>query len=149
MTRTDGRQTNAAEIAAPPVIRVAAGVIAQDGAYLLARRPAGTHLEGMWEFPGGKCELNESLVGCLTRELREELSIDVADVALLMTVHHAYPEKTVELHFFRCRVAGGVPQAMPGSELRWVAAGDLNDYALPPADRPVIERLLKDDGGSR
>lgn len=149
MTRADGRPTDAAGDAAPPVIRVAAGVIAQDGAYLLARRPAGTHLEGMWEFPGGKCEANETLVGCLTRELREELSIEVADVAPLMTVRHAYPEKTVELHFFRCRVAAGVPQAMPGSELRWVAAADLNDYALPPADRPVIERLQTDDGGSR
>lgn len=146
MTRGDEPQASAVPDRTARVIRVAAGVIAQQGRYLLARRPAGTHLEGLWEFPGGKCEPGETLLECLARELREELSIEVTDIAPLMTVRHAYPEKTVELHVFRCRLAAGTPQAMPGSELRWVTAAELNDYVLPPADRPVIERLQKEDG---
>jgi len=88
-------------------IQVAAGLISRDGRYLIARRKAGVHLGGFWEFPGGKREQGESLEACLRRELREELGIEVTLPVFFRIISHAYPEKTVELHFFRCSIAAG------------------------------------------
>ena len=87
-------------------IVVLAAVVERDGAFLLTRRLSGTHLAGTWEFPGGKCEPGESHEDCLRRELIEELAVTAEIGAEIFTITHAYPEKTVELHFYRCRIHG-------------------------------------------
>jgi 8-oxo-dGTP diphosphatase len=128
---------------------VAAAVIERDDRFLLTRRRAGTHLEGCWEFPGGKCEPGETPAACLAREIREELGVESAIGAELLTTSHAYPDRRVELHFLRCEV-GGVPIPQLGQEMRWVARGELATLELPPADAELI-RLLNGtaDGPAR
>ena len=125
-----------------PFIEVAAAVL-QDaaGRYLISRRRRGSHLEGLWEFPGGKCEPGETLEACLRREVREELSATVAVGERLATVRWAYPDKVVMLHFFRCRVEEGAIEALESQETAWVEPERLADYAFPPADEALITRL--------
>ena len=127
---------------APPLIVVTAAVIERDGAYLVARRPEGAHLVGLWEFPGGKCDAGESLETCLGREIREELACGVTVGAEIFSTRHTYPERTVELHFFAC-AAQGEPAPALGQELRWVPRGELRSLEFPPADDELIERLVK------
>jgi 8-oxo-dGTP diphosphatase len=119
---------------------VAAAVIEDDGRFLLTRRQKGVHLEGCWEFPGGKCEPGETPPGCLIREIREELGVGTSVGPELLTTTHAYADRRVELHFFRCAL-GGVPLPQLGQEMRWVARHDLATLELPPADAELI-RLL-------
>ena len=125
----------------PAVVQVAAGLILREGHYLIARRKVGTHLGGLWEFPGGKCEPGESLEDCLHRELREELGIAVTSPVHFRTIRHKYPGKTVELHFFRCAISQGEASALDCEEVRWVMPDEMTDYEFPPADRPLIEAL--------
>jgi 8-oxo-dGTP diphosphatase len=122
-------------------IVVTAAVIERDGAFLVTRRQAGTHLAGAWEFPGGKCEPGESLEACLTRELREELNVDAEIDRELLTTTHEYPERRVELHFMSCRLTDA-PTAVLGQEMRWVPRADLDRLEFPPADAELI-RMLK------
>jgi 8-oxo-dGTP diphosphatase len=121
-------------------ILVVAGVIERDGRYLLARRLKGTHLAGLWEFPGGKCEANETLDACLARELVEELGVRATVGDDLCVTEHVYPERTVRLHFRRCEIAGE-PEARLGQELRWVTAAELGTLDLPDADRSLVALL--------
>jgi mutator protein MutT len=125
-----------------PAIVVTAAVIEQDGRFLLTRRQAGVHLEGVWEFPGGKCHRNEALAACLSRELHEELDVDVRIREEIFTVTHAYPEKTVELHFFRC-IALGEPRPVLGQEMRWVPRAELVLLEFPAADAKLIAMLTR------
>jgi 8-oxo-dGTP diphosphatase len=119
---------------------VVAAIIERDERLLLTLRPPGTHLEGHWEFPGGKCHPTETHAEALRRELFEELDI-VADVGeLVLTVTHEYTETTVELHFYRCAYAGE-PKPMLGQEIRWVSRGELAALRFPEADARLIERL--------
>ena len=121
---------------------VTAAVVERAGAYLVTRRLRGTHLEGLWEFPGGKCEAGETHEGCLVRELREELGCDAIVGAKLLEVAHEYPERTVELHFFRCDL-NGLPQPLLGQEIRWVARTELRTLDFPPADEELIQMLAR------
>ena len=88
------------------VVVVLAAVIERDGRFLVTRRQKGTHLDGLWEFPGGKCEPGETHAQCLARELREELGLEAVVGDELLVTEHAYPERTVRLHFRRCTIAG-------------------------------------------
>lgn len=124
-------------------IEVAAGLIEQGGRYLIARRKAGVHLEGLWEFPGGKREAGESLEACLTRELREELAVEIACPTLFSHVTHDYPEKRVDLYFFTCSIRSGEPRALGCEEYRWVEPAEFDRYQFPPADRPILELLQR------
>jgi 8-oxo-dGTP diphosphatase len=124
---------------------VTAAVIEREGAYLVTRRQRGVHLEGYWEFPGGKCEPSESLADCLRRELQEELGVDAAIGGEVFTVTHDYPGRSVELHFFACTLLGE-PRPLLGQEMRWVPRGDLCDLQFPPADHELI-RLLTGAAG--
>ncbi len=126
----------------PETFDVAAAVIQDDrGRYLITRRRRGTHLEGLWEFPGGKCESGETLEACLRRELAEELSGTFAVGEKLQTTPWAYPEKTVVLHFFRCRLVAGTIEPREAQETAWVVPERLGDYAFPPADETLVARL--------
>ena len=126
----------------PPAVRlvVTAAVIAQDGRFLVTRRPRGAHLEGYWEFPGGKCDAGEALDACLRREILEELDCRVSVQDEVYTVTHAYDERVVELHFFEC-VLEGTPRAVLGQEMQWVARAELRSLSFPPADAELIALL--------
>ena len=126
--------------AGPAPIVVTAAVIERDGAFLLTRRLEGTHLEGHWEFPGGKCERGETLEQCLARELREELGVEASVGDEVFSVRHAYAGRTVQLHFFACEIHG-VPIAMLGQQMRWVPRGELTTLPFPDADAALIEQL--------
>lgn len=121
-------------------IIVVAAVIENDGRFLLTLRPAGTHLADHWEFPGGKVERGETHAVALARELREELGIDAGVGALVHAVTHAYPDRTVELHFYRCSFRGQ-PTPLVGQQMRWVARAELSHLPFPEADRDLIARL--------
>ena len=123
-----------------PSTIVVAAVIERDGAYLLTLRPPGTHLEGHWEFPGGKCHPSETHAEALRRELHEELDIAGVVGELVHRVTHVYPERTVELHFYRCGFDGD-PKPMIGQEVRWVPRDGLRELPFPEADAELI-RLL-------
>ena len=123
-------------------IIVSAAVIERDDAFLLTRRLKGTHLEGTWEFPGGKCEPDETPDACLVREIREELAVDAVVGDLVLVTRHAYPERSVELHFFRAEVTGDpVPQL--GQQMRWVPRAELAALELPEADAALIRLLTR------
>jgi mutator protein MutT len=123
------------------VIEVAAGLIAHEGRYLIARRKTGVHLGGFWEFPGGKREPGETLEECLHRELWEELNVCIDVPIPFQIVRHEYPEKTVELHFFRCRIESGEAIAQDCAELRWVNPHEMASFEFPSADQTNIEAL--------
>ena len=130
------------------VVEVAAGLICRDGRYLIAKRRTGVHLAGLWEFPGGKREQGESLEECLQRELLEELSIRIDIPVPFQIIRHEYPEKTVELHFFRCTIGEGRATPLDSAEIRWVHPSEMGQYQFPPADRPIIEALQRDARGT-
>lgn len=121
---------------------VIAAVIERDGRLLVSRRLTGTHLAGLWEFPGGKCEPGEAHDACLARELAEELGVDSTIGDELLVTEHSYPERKVRLHFRQATIAGE-PQPRLGQELRWIARHDLGQLAFPDADRELIERLTE------
>jgi len=122
------------------VIVVLAAVIEQEGRFLLTRRLDHTHLAGLWEFPGGKCEPGESHEACLRRELAEELGVDAHIGDEIIETEHAYPERTVRLHFRRATILG-TPQALLGQQMQWVTRDELGSLDLPEADRALIEIL--------
>ena len=109
---------------------VTAAVIEREGSFLLTRRLDGTHLAGTWEFPGGKCEPGESLDACLARELKEELDVEARVGVEVFRTRHRYHERTVQLHFFACDIAGA-PRPMLGQEMQWVPRAELAPPAVP------------------
>lgn len=123
-----------------PRIIVTAAVIRKGRDYFVTRRHKGVHLEGLWEFPGGKCDPGESLERCLAREIREELDVEVRVGAELLSCTHEYPERLIELHFFDC-VLEGEPRPMLGQEMRWVPQAELRTLQFPPADDALIDLL--------
>jgi 8-oxo-dGTP diphosphatase len=126
---------------APPCrVVVTAAVIERQNAFLVTRRPRGVHLEGYWEFPGGKCEPGESHVASLQREIAEELETGILVGPEIFTVSHTYPDRIIELHFFDCRLTGE-PRALLGQEMRWVPRQELGSLVFPPADEELIQRL--------
>lgn len=122
-----------------PIVVVAA-IIERDGSFLVTLRPDGTHLAGHWEFPGGKVHAHETHVEALRREIFEELDCVVRVGALAHTVTHSYPEKTVQLFFYHCELAGE-PKPMMGQGMRWVSKRELTELPFPEADRALIEHL--------
>lgn len=124
------------------VVEVVAAVVERDGRYLITRRLEGTHLAGLWEFPGGKILPGEKPEDALRRELKEELGVEAAVAELMQTVDWTYPGKSVRLLFFRCALAGE-PAPLEGQEMRWVATADLASYSFPAADATLIARLSR------
>src|SRR5437016_1090991 len=114
----------ASKFSARPSIEVAAGVVFRNDKIIITQRPAAAHLGGVWEFPGGKREPQETFEECVVRELREELGIEIDVGEILETITHAYPEKTVTLKFFRCRWKRNEPQPLACRAFKWVMPGD-------------------------
>ena len=132
----------------PPLVLVAACVLLDsEGGILIAKRPPGRSLAGLWEFPGGKVEQGESAEHALIRELAEELGIGIAavDLAPLTFASHAYPDFHLLMPLFLCRRWRGEPTPHEGQELAWVKPTELAAYAMPPADeslKAVLPALL-------
>lgn len=122
-------------------IEVAAGLIFRDGKLLITQRHADAHLGGLWEFPGGKREPDETFEQCLRRELHEELGCDVEVLELVESITHAYPEKTVHLRFHRCRWLAHEPQAIDCAAIRWVDREELGSFSFPAADAKLLNHL--------
>ncbi len=127
------------------VLVSAVALIDADGRVLLAQRPEGKSMAGLWEFPGGKVEKGESPEAALIRELKEELGIDTwsSCLAPLTFASHAYEDFQLLMPVFACRRWQGTPQAREGQTLKWVRAKDLSQYPMPPADIPLIP-ILRD-----
>jgi 8-oxo-dGTP diphosphatase len=123
---------------------VVAAIVEDHGRYFVTRRLKGGHLEGLWEFPGGKIEPGESLADGLRRELKEELGTAVEIGAEVFTVTHDYADRSVELHFLSCTFLHA-PVALLGQEMRWVQREDLSSLKFPPADDELIKILQAED----
>ena len=140
-TRLIDRPRGPSYNAAVETIDVTAAVIRRDGAVLIAQRPPGSHMEGLWEFPGGKRDVDETLEDCLARECAEELDVTVRVGPLLRVIEHTYPDRRIKLYFFECTLAGGEPSAVGCQAVRWVAPGDLAGFSFPAADAQLVEEL--------
>jgi 8-oxo-dGTP diphosphatase len=126
----------------PSLVEVVAALIQDEkGRYLITQRRKDSHLAGLWEFPGGKREAGESLEEALQRELIEELSARFAVGARVETVRWEYPERTIVIHFYRCRLESGTIEPREEQAMAWVAPERLSDFDFPPADRNLITRL--------
>jgi len=124
---------------------VAAALIDADDRVLIAQRPKGKALADLWEFPGGKIDAGEAPEAALIRELREELGIDVTASCLapFTFASHAYPEFHLLMPLYVCRRWEGFVQPLEGQALKWVRPKDLRDYPMPPADAPLVPRLIE------
>ena len=131
------------EPAGPMVFVVAAALIDADGRVLLARRPPGKAMAGLWEFPGGKVAPGETPEAALVRELKEELGIDVGESCLgaFTFASHAYADFHLLMPLYLCRKWKGTPTAHEHSALKWVRPDRLGDYEMPPADKPLVAML--------
>lgn len=137
--------TTAPDTAVKVVLVSAVALIDADGRVLLAQRPEGKSMAGLWEFPGGKVELGETPEAALIRELREELGIDTwaSCLAPLTFASHSYDSFHLLMPLFACRKWQGIVAPQEGQKLAWVRAADLRSYPMPPADVPLIP-ILRD-----
>jgi 8-oxo-dGTP diphosphatase len=127
----------------PILLVVAAALIDVDGRVLIAQRPPGRSMAGLWEFPGGKVGPDETPEAALVRELEEELSIEVCDTCLapFTFASHSYDTFHLLMPLYLCRNWEGEIQPREGQEIKWVRAARLQDYPMPPADLPLIPML--------
>ena len=125
------------------VLVAACSLIDPDGRILLAQRPAGKSMAGLWEFPGGKIEAGERPEQSLIRELKEELGIAVKEECLapLTFASHSYPDFHLLMPLYICRRWEGIVAAREQQTLKWVRPGELKNYPMPPADEPLISHL--------
>jgi 8-oxo-dGTP diphosphatase len=122
-------------------IHVSAALIFRDGKLLITQRLANSHLGGLWEFPGGKREADETFEECLAREIREELGIEISVGELFAEISHDYPEKSVHLKFFLCKMLRGEPQALDCAAFKWIGKTELTGCKFPAADAQLLEKL--------
>jgi 8-oxo-dGTP diphosphatase len=125
------------------VLVAACALIDADGRVLIAQRPQGKSMAGLWEFPGGKVEPGEQPEQCLIRELKEELGIIVREECLapLTFASHSYPDFHLLMPLYVCRRWEGIVTAQEQQALKWVRPGELRNYPMPPADEPLISHL--------
>ena len=128
----------------PILLVVAAALIDVDGRVLIAQRPEGRSMAGLWEFPGGKVGPDEAPEAALVRELEEELSIDVCDTCLapFTFASHSYEKFHLLMPLYLCRQWDGEIRPREGQQIKWVRAARLQDYPMPPADLPLIPMLF-------
>jgi 8-oxo-dGTP diphosphatase len=127
----------------PSLLVAAVALVDRDGRVLLAQRPEGKTMAGLWEFPGGKVDPGETPEAALIRELREELAVDTAESCLspLTFASHAYEDFHLLMPLYVCRVWQGQPTPLEGQQLAWVRPNRMREYPMPPADRPLVAML--------
>jgi 8-oxo-dGTP diphosphatase len=130
-------------VSAKLILVAACALVDTDGRVLIAQRPAGRPMAGLWEFPGGKVETGERPEETLIRELKEELGIVVTEACLapLTFASHSYPDFHLLMPLYVCRRWEGLVTALEGQQLAWVRANRLRDYPMPPADEPLVSHL--------
>jgi 8-oxo-dGTP diphosphatase len=122
-------------------VEVAAALIFQNKKLLIAQRRENSHLGGLWEFPGGKREANETFEECLVREIHEELGLKISVGELFENITHAYPEKIVRLKFFICQLLHGEPKPLGCAAFKWIGKNELGDFRFPAADAQLLKKL--------
>ena len=125
-------------------IEVSAGLVFRAGRLLITQRHPDVHLGGLWEFPGGKREAGETFEQCLVRELHEELGVEVEVGERFESLTHAYPDRTVHLQFFLCRLRQGEPQPFGCAAIKWVNQPELPAHNFPAADARLLQKLATD-----
>ncbi len=124
-------------------VRIGIAVVESAGKILVGQRAAHVPLPGLAEFPGGKCEIDETPRSCAVRECQEETGLIIIPRDHLATIEHSYPHGDVELHFWRCGLSPGLPDhANPESPFRWIGFDELASLQFPEANRAVLEQLL-------
>lgn len=123
------------------VVEVAIALVWRQGCLLITRRPKDTHLGGLWEFPGGKCQLDETPEACAEREVLEEVAVACRATGRRAVIEFTYPERTVRLYPLDCEYVGGAPRPIQVSEWAWVRPIDLDQYEFPPANAGLIQEL--------
>jgi len=124
-------------------VKVAAAIIENERRVLIGRRKAG-RFAGMWEFPGGKVEPTETPEECLKRELREELDVEAAIGEFFLSSKYVYSHAAIELLTYKAKIVRGVLRLHDHTEIRWAAAEELPSYDFPAADRPIVEKLIRE-----
>jgi len=129
----------------PAFIEVSAALILGTEGLLITRRPRGSHLAGLWEFPGGKREKGETFAQGLVREIEEELGVEIeVEPWAYAEIEHRYPEKHVHLKFFRARIRSGIPRLLGCDEIAWAGKSELSSYSFPAADTALLAQLERD-----
>jgi 8-oxo-dGTP diphosphatase len=136
-------ETRTSDTPLPLVLVAAVALIDIDGRVLLAQRPEGKHLAGLWEFPGGKVHEGETPEAAVVRELREELAVDITESCLapFTFASHAYEDFQLLMPLYVCRVWKGTPTPLEGQTLRWVRPMAMASLPMPPADAPLVAML--------
>jgi mutator protein MutT len=127
------------------IVEVSAALIFHGGKLLITQRHPDSHLGGLWEFPGGKREPGETFESALVREIREELGVEIAVGELFEEIAHDYPEKSVHLKFFLCRLLSGEPQPLDCAAVKWIERPELMTHDFPAADARLLENLARLD----
>ena len=122
-------------------IKVSAALIFHGGKLLITQRNSNSHLGGLWEFPGGKREAGETFEQCLVREICEELGVKISVGELFEEISHDYPEKSVRLKFFICKLLSGEPQSLDCAAVKWIDKPQLAAHEFPAADARLLEKL--------
>ncbi len=126
-----------------PTLEIALALIWKDELLLISRRPAGTHLAGFWEFPGGKRRADEPAAACAEREAREEVGVVCRAVHLREPIRHTYADRHVVLSPVDCTWLSGEPSALGVAEARWVRPSELERYVFPAANAPLLDALVR------
>ena len=121
--------------------KVVAGIIKHNGQYLITKRFENSHLGGMWEFPGGKIIKGESEKIALKRELKEEVGIDCSVGKLVYETSYHYPDISINIKFYRCKLLSGEPQPLDCAAVKWIKQSELLQYEFPPSDIKLIKML--------
>jgi mutator protein MutT len=128
----------------PSVVRVAIGIVWRDQKLLICQRLPDAPLPGYWEFPGGKCEPGETDAQCAVREVEEEVGIGVKATGSLASITHTYDHATVTLMPILCQYISGNAQPIGCAQVLWITADELPNYRFPPANAPLLDRLIRD-----
>ena len=126
------------------MVEVVAALIRSGNSFLICRRPAHKTRGLLWEFVGGKTEEGETKEAALIRECREELAVEITVGDLYMDVVHTYPDMKVHLSLFNAAIAKGTPKLLEHCEIKWITPGEIPDYDFCPADKDILEKLMRD-----